>query len=116
MTDLQHSSYSKGTIERSLFTHSKFVWRGTVSDPSSEDYDHNSLTLDGTWNDLDISSIVDIKSVGVFIKVTIKDNTAARVFQVRHPDQTEAIATSQYRNPVVNIYCSGTLICGLKKV
>lgn len=43
-----------------------FVNRG---DPHSQDWDHATLTFDGAWHDLDLSSIVPINTRAVVLRV-----------------------------------------------
>ncbi len=50
---------------------SGYVDRG---DPSASDFDHNDLTIDGTWNDLDLSSVVTAPSALVHIRIKLIDD------------------------------------------
>jgi hypothetical protein len=42
-------------------------------DPSSGDFAVGDLTTDGTWNDLDLSSIVPEDAIAVILNVVVKD-------------------------------------------
>lgn len=57
-----------------------FIDRG---DPAADDWDHNDLTLDGAWHDLDVSAHVPQNAKAILMKVFIRDNLAGSTFQMR---------------------------------
>jgi len=72
----------KVTIENLLKLHTPgtYVDRG---DPSGSDFTESDLTTDGTWRDLDLSSIVPAGATHVILEVTLYDGVAGYGIQFR---------------------------------
>ena len=66
----------------------QFVDRG---DPSTIDFDEGDLTLDGTWNDLDLSSIVPAGAIQVLIRLQLTDDAAGSYIGFRENGKTNAV-------------------------
>ena len=79
----------------------RFVDRG---DPASTDYDETTLTLDGTWNDLDLSSIVPANAVAVALATVIKDNAVGSRVKFRKNGNSNTINVSQAYVTVANVF------------
>ena len=58
------------------------IWRD-AGDTAALDYDEGDLTLDNTWNDLDISSKIPTGTKAVLIRVQIKDTGVGAQFGLR---------------------------------
>lgn len=71
-------------------------------DPSSVDYDQTDLTADGTWNDLDLSSIVPAGVKLVDILLSIEGTTKGSEILLRKNGNTNAINTTGVTLTIAN--------------
>ena len=99
-----------------------FVDRG---DPTSVDWDESSsgtgndhLTEDGTWNDLDCSSIVPAGAVAISFFLSIQDDTASSLIMMRKNGNSNTFAIKQMRTQVANVRNPGemTIACDSNRV
>lgn len=74
-----------------------YVDRG---DPSSWDFSLGDLTTDGTWNELDLSSIVPVGSLLIHCLCSIKDNATNSFIQFREKGNTGTVNASSIRTQV----------------
>ena len=58
----------------------KFVDRG---DPSELDFTLANFTLDDTWRELDLSSIIPIGTIAVFISLVVQNTDLGKLFSLR---------------------------------
>ena len=72
-------------------------------DPSDNDFAVGDLTTDGTWNDLDLSSIVPEDAIAVILKVTVTDNAASSLLQFRKNGNSNAKSDQRVRTQVADI-------------
>lgn len=76
-----------------------FIDRG---DPAAQDFDHSTLTTDGTWRDMDLSGVVPVGAKGVFLRVRITDDLIDQYFMLRKKGHTNPWTTSRVRTQVAN--------------
>jgi hypothetical protein len=69
------------------FGSGRFVDRG---DPATVDWDESTLTIDGAWHDLDLSSIVPVGAVAVVLHVTAYNDTSFLWLAFRKKGNTRA--------------------------
>lgn len=80
-------------------------------DPAAHDFQVGDLTTDGTWKDLDLSSIVNDSEVeAVVIYVQIADGAASSRMQFRKNGNTNTIARSAVGTQVANITNDTTFV------
>lgn len=93
----------------------RYVDRG---DPSAWDWAVSGLTTDGTWRDLDCSSIVPAGAVAIHFKIQIEDDAVARQFGLRKNGNANAhnkvSAMTQVAN--VTIESEGMVCCDSGRV
>lgn len=70
-----------------------FVDRG---DPAAVDWDQGDLTEDGTWNDLDLSSIVPAGAIAVLFTMVGIHATAGQYFWMRENGNTNQVNVSRF--------------------
>lgn len=63
-------------------------------DPSASDFTDASLTTDGTWRDLDLSSIVPAGAVMVLLRVVVEDDAAESYLQFRKNGNSNSYAVN----------------------
>lgn len=72
-------------------------------DSTSVDFAVGDLTTDGTWNDLDLSSLIPKDARWVILQVEVKDDAAGSVMQFRKNGNYNAINISQIATQVANV-------------
>jgi len=77
-----------------------FVDRG---DPSVHDYRETDLTQDGTFYDLDLSSIVPAGAVAVLLRLIVQDGIVDAELELRKNGNTNAINVGRITTIVANI-------------
>jgi hypothetical protein len=82
-------------------------------DPTAVDFAVGDLTTDSTWNDLDLSSIIDAGAVAVVLSVTIEDGATESTLDFRKNGNSNAIAIASISTQVVDVPCSSTLTVAL---
>jgi len=121
LTDLQKKEYNrraqKGLKMSGYNLFMREAMKGLVQmyvdrgDPSAYDYDKTDLTIDGVWNDLDLSSIVPAGAKAVLIAghveaasigYTIKFRRKANTNEVNHAEmQTLRAGALRHRSAIV---------------
>jgi len=96
-------------------TNYRYVDRG---DPSAWDWDKNDLTTDGTWRDLDCSSIVSSDAIAILFRLYISDDAASNSMSIRPNGNTNTQNVFQLRTQVANIVnnASGIVACDSNQV
>ena len=94
----------------SRFIEAKYYHRG---DASSVDFDLGDLTTDGTWRELDLSSIVPAGATATALHVRLTDNEANRFMVLRKNGDTGGENRSVIRTQVIDITISQDMIVGL---
>jgi|SRR3989339_1444278 len=79
-------------------------------DSSSNDFVLADLTTDGTWRDLDLTSVVPLGTKAVILEVGIQDDVANSVIQFRKNGNTNASNTQLVRTQAANIFMEGHII------
>jgi len=79
-------------------------------DPKAADYAIGDFTVDNTWRDLDLSSLVPAGARAVLLRVDIRDAATSKVFAIREKGNGEAINIAQFSTQVANITVAGDLI------
>jgi hypothetical protein len=79
---------------------SEFAYRG---DPAGADFTVGNFTTDGSWHDLDLSSIVPAGANTVRFRITIQDGSTNQVVKFRKNGQTNQVNRSEIRTQVVNL-------------
>ncbi len=98
---------AQSALSGSNLVGSQYVDRG---DPATIDFDETALTTDGTWRDLDLSSIVppDAKLVSLWIRV--RDDAAGSSFSLRQNGNTNANNRDQIITQVANVWNSANML------
>jgi hypothetical protein len=78
-----------------------YVDRG---DPSAWDFELGDLVTDGTWNDLDLSSIIPSGNILVHFYAAINDDAISSYIQFRQKGNVKAVNVSTRRTQVSGIY------------
>lgn len=86
--------------DQGYLTHS-FVDRG---DPASADWTEATLTVDGNWNELDISSIVPATAKAVLFSCIIRDDAASTICGFRKSGNVNFWNVSQMFTQVANVF------------
>jgi len=84
-----------------------FVDRG---DAAGFDWDETTLTEDGTWYDLDCSSVVPAGAKAILFYVLINDNSVGVAFQMRQNGNSNLIALNSVRTQVADAYNEASFI------
>lgn len=80
-------------------------------DPASVDFDEGDLTTDNTWNDLDLSSIINnSRAKAVVLRLVVEDDAVASIFSVRKNGNSNSVAIPSLRTQVANVATDGMLI------
>ena len=87
-----------------------YVDRG---DPASNDFEKEDLTTDGTWNDLDLSSIVPANAEAVLLYVAIDDDAVSSQIAFRKNGNTNEQALGRVRVQVANVYVDADMVISL---
>ena len=80
-------------------TNYRYVDRG---DPASPDWEVGDLTTDGTWRDLDCSSIVSSDAIAILFNMYIKDDATNSYIQLRKNGNSNDNAVNTLRTQVAN--------------
>jgi hypothetical protein len=85
-----------------------FVDRG---DPAAWDKQVGDLTTDGTWNDLDLSSVVPADGAErlVLLHVELEDDAAGSAFSVREKGNANAFNVASAVTQVANVLTTADL-------
>ena len=86
-----------------------YVYR--TDDPSSYDFDETDLTLDSTWRDLDLSSVIPEGAKAVQLYVRLTDDTSTGLITFRKNGFTGTTNQFQIRNQVANKQTQMTFVC-----
>ena len=92
----------KALIDKHGFVHRS----GSVS---AVDWDQGDLTTDGTFRELDCSSIVPANAVAIMFKVEILDDAVGSVFYLRR-NGGNAFVTDHVATQVANVTVRGSMI------
>lgn len=84
-----------------------FVDRG---DAAGLDWDETTLTEDGTWRDLDCSSVVPANAKAILFRVYVIDETINQVLRIRENGNSNTTNCSQIRTQVANQYNDGDFV------
>ena len=84
-----------------------FVDRG---DPAGYDWVVGSLTTNGTWHDLDCSSIVPVGAKAILFQATIKDDLEGQALYLRKNGNSNSANTSKIETQVGNLNNTANLI------
>ena len=89
---------------------SLYVDRG---DPAAMDFIVSDLTTDGSWHELDLSSIVPAGAHAVNMRLAIADNLTNEVLNIREKSNTNNINLLTVKTQVANLvnYTSGIVTC-----
>lgn len=82
-----------------------FVNRG---DPATWDFDQDDLTMDASWRDLDLSSIVATGAKAVLLSVWLVDNSVSQQLYFRKNGNSNAWAIAPMRTQVANVTIQAT--------
>lgn len=77
-----------------------FIDRG---DPAAADWSQATLTLDGTWNDLDLSALVPANASAVMLNCFIADNLVGKSIGFRKSGNANVWNTSAVYTQVAGI-------------
>lgn len=93
----------------------RFYDRG---DPAGIDWTHADLTMDDTWRDLDLSSVVPAGASLVLFVVVLSDNDLGAIFGMRKNGCTNDYNRTSVRSTVVNqaIYCNMLVACDSARI
>lgn len=97
-TDGTHSTV---TADEVITDYGFFYDRG---DPASVDFTVGSFVTDGTWRDLDLSSIVPADAKAVLLRVDVIDNVVASYFEMRKNGNANAINVAIVQTIVANMH------------
>jgi len=78
-----------------------FVYRG---DSTEHDFITASFTRDGTWRDIDLSSVVPEGAAWVYVCVTYRASAVDKSFNLRENGASNAYNVASSKAQVVNIY------------
>jgi len=87
-----------------------FVDRG---DPVAHDFSLANFTTDGTWRDLDLSTIVPAGAKAVLVKVIISDGAVNSQFALRKNGNTNTVTSANLRTQAVDVYHDGDMVVAL---
>lgn len=91
----------------SLKADSIFTDRG---DPADWDYTQADLTTDGTWRDLDLSSIVPDGAKAVLLYVELLDDSVGAHIRFRKNGNSNSINISRVRTQITNLFIDQDLV------
>lgn len=78
-------------------------------DPASPDFDHTTLTTNGNWQDLDLSSIIAPNAKAVVIKVLVQDGVTGSYLQFRKKGNSNDVAVGDVRTQAANVVNGNTM-------
>lgn len=79
-------------------------------DPADPDFILSGLTTDGTWHDLDCSSVVPAGAVGIVIRATVNDNATNSYLNFRKNGNSNTAAIITVRTQVADVPADGNAI------
>lgn len=79
-------------------------------DPSAYDWTEATLTTDGNYNDLDLSSIIDAGSIAVLLKMRLRHSSTTWTVRFRNNGNTYELATPGLATQVANQFLETTFI------
>ena len=87
-------------------------------DPTAVDYTLTSFTADGTWRDLNLSSIVPAGAKAIWLAVRIKDAVVGTLAKFRKNGLTNAINITQMATQVASqdLYDDPVVVCDSARV
>lgn len=85
-----------------------FVERG--DDPVGNDFVVGDLTTDGTWRDLDLSSLIPAGTKLVMVKIVIADVSVANQFIMRKNGQSNQVDSESTYTQIANVTRSKTVL------
>lgn len=91
---------AQAAAEAAVASISVFVDRG---DPSAADYNAASLTKNGSWHDLDLSSVVPAGATSVLLRVTVNHSLAEKSINFRKNGNTNSVNVAGVINPVAGV-------------
>lgn len=72
-------------------------------DPATYDLTAGDMTTDGTWNDWDLSGIIDSGAKAVLLRSEIADGSVSQRLIFRKNGNAQTKVTSEHRTQVANI-------------
>lgn len=72
-------------------------------DSASIDFLKDDLTLDGSYQTLDLSNIVPAGASAIAFRITLRNASLPAVFRLVHPDHSIRINRGEYRVAVANV-------------
>lgn len=88
-------------VSATTFNYQNYIDRG---DPSSWDFEVADFTTDGTWKELDLSSIVPSNAVAVNIKVQVLDDTVGSYLRFRTNGNSNEVNRVEVATQTLNFY------------
>lgn len=79
-------------------------------DPTAVDFDVNDFTTDETWNDLDLSGIVDSGTTAVLLKVIVKDGAVESTMLFRKNGNSNEHNAGGIQTQVVDVAMTSDII------
>lgn len=101
---------SGATARASLGAAAGFVDRGDVA---TVDFNETSLSVTGTWTDLDLSSIVDSGATAVLLRVLGVDGSVDTTLSIRENGNSNAVNIGRIDTNVANIPITNDMIIPL---
>lgn len=92
------------------------VYRGTVANP---DFEAGDLTRDGSYHELDLSSIIPVGSFAALITTRVKCNAVGDYITLIHPDDSGNERSAFWTEVnVLNKYgsCYGIVFCNAARI
>lgn len=108
-------AYVKKTLAETRAILGILVDRG---DPAAFDWAVGDFTTDGTWRDLDCSSIVPVGARFIVFKITLADDAVVSVFRMRKNGNTNSINTFNIFSHVANqaVTLTGKVACDSNRI
>lgn len=79
-------------------------------DPTDYDYEKTDFTTDGTWHELDLSSIVPENAKGVTLALRIRTSTINRAASFRRAGQAQPFNSARFTTQVADQVFTGDII------
>ena len=106
-SDSDTAAASQQSIKAAL-ARKGFVHRG---DPSSNDWAVGDFTTDGTWNDLDASSIVPANTAAILFRLVLIDDAVGSTFLLRKNGNAQTVVVDGLATIVANVGVRSNVIC-----
>lgn len=103
LTELIQKQFTDAATWEGVDVESDLVGWVNRGDPAGFDYVQANFTTDGTWRDLDISSIVPVNAVVVAFKLILTDDAVGSIFGLRKNGDSNGIVTGGTRTEVANV-------------